>query len=103
MGGEDLSAVVIAFVALLGLILLMRWIFKPSRPRGTRPLIDASDSAELGLLHVVASGLSRTAALHARAALGDEGIRSSMSLRRNGGMDVLVFAADLDRARELLR
>jgi hypothetical protein len=103
MGGEDLSAVVIAFVALLGLILLMRWIFKPSRPRGTRPLVDASDSAELGLLHVVASGLSRTSALQARAVLGDVGIRSSMSLRRNGGMDVLVFQADLDRARELLR
>src|ERR1700722_3697574 len=99
MGGEDLSAVVIAFVALLGLILLMRWIFKPSRPRGTRPLVDASDSAELRLLHVVVIGLSRTSARQAGAGLGVVCIRSSMSLRRNGCMDVRVFQADLDRSR----
>ena len=37
-----------------------------------------------------------------RATLGDAGIRSSMSRRRDGELDVLVFRADLDRARALL-
>jgi hypothetical protein len=99
---NDVSALVtvLAVVGLLGL--LMRWIFKPSRPRGTRPLVDAGDSSELGLLDVVAVGLARPAALSARAALGDAGIRSSMSRRRNGSVDVLVFHDDAERARQLL-
>ncbi len=80
----------------------MRWIFKPSRPRGTRPLVDAGDSSELGLLDVVAVGLARPAALSARATLGEAGIRSSMSRRRNGSVDVLVFHSDAERARQLL-
>jgi hypothetical protein len=37
-----------------------------------------------------------------RAALGDAGIRSSMSRRRDGAMDVLVFHGDVDRARNVL-
>jgi hypothetical protein len=101
--GNDLSSMIIAVVVIGGLILIMRWIFKPSHPRGSGRLIDASDSAELGLLDVVATALPREAAMHARAALGDAGIRSSMSRRRNGNLDVLVFRADAERARELLR
>jgi hypothetical protein len=38
-----------------------------------------------------------------RAVLGDAGIRSSISRRRNGDVDVLVFHDDLPRAQELLR
>ncbi len=100
---SDLSGVVIAFVVVGLLALLMRWIFRPSRPRGSGPLIDASESRELGLLDVVASGLPRAAAVTARATLGAAGIRSSMSRKRNGNVDVLVFQVDADRARELLR
>jgi hypothetical protein len=37
-----------------------------------------------------------------RAVLGESGIRSSMSRRHDGTMDVLVFHADVDRARILL-
>jgi hypothetical protein len=99
---NDVSALVFVLVIVGGLALLMRWIFKPSRPRGTRPLVDAGDSNELGLLDVVAPALTRADALAARATLGDAGIRSSMSRRRNGRLDVLVFQADADRARELL-
>ncbi len=94
---------IIAFIVVGVLVLLMRWIFRPSHPRGSGPLIDAGDSVELGLLDVVATALPRTAAMRARAALGDAGIRSSMSRRRNGNLDVLVFRADADRARDLLR
>jgi hypothetical protein len=99
---NDVSALVTVLVIFGLLGLLMRWIFKPSRPRGHGPLVDAGDSTELGLLDVVAVGLPRSAALSARATLGDAGIRSSMSRRRNGSLDVLVFHADAPRARELL-
>ncbi len=100
---NDVSALVTVLVVVGFLGVLMRWIFKPSRPRGTRPLVDASDSSELGLLDVIAVGLARPTALSLRATLGDAGIRSSMSRRRNGQLDVLVFHKDVERARELLR
>lgn len=100
--GNDPSAVLIAFGAVLVLVLVMRWVFRPSWPRrATRP-VDASDSPDLGLLTVIASGVDRPEALRRRAALGDAGIRSSMSLRRDGTLDVLVFHADAEAARILL-
>lgn len=100
--GDDLSAMIIALVACGGLGLIMRWAFRPSHRSAGMPLVDASDSAELGLLEVVATGLPRPAAMEIRATLGDAGIRSSMSRRRDGELDVLVFRTDLDRARALL-
>jgi hypothetical protein len=94
--------VLIAFGAVLVLALVMRWVFRPSRPRRmTRPL-DASDAPDLGLLTVIASGVDRAEALRRRAALGAAGIRSSMSRRRDGTLDVLVFSADAEAARILL-
>lgn len=89
-------------VTLAGLAGLMRWVFRPSHRAGPTPRIDASDSPELGLLTVVATSLPRAAALKARATLGDAGLRSSMSRRGDGNLDVLVFHADADRARGLL-
>jgi hypothetical protein len=96
------SALVIALVVILLLALVMRWVFKPSRPRPTQLPMDASDSAELGLLTVVSSGVNRHEAMLRRATLGEAGIRSSMSKRRDGTHDILVFNADADAARELL-
>jgi hypothetical protein len=46
--------------------------------------------------------LARAEALALRAVLGDADIRSSMSARRDGQFDVLVFRADEDRARAVL-
>ena len=92
--------VVILVVCVLGLI--TRWVFKPSRPR-TGPVVDATESTDLGMLDVLAADLSRADAMSLRAVLGDAGIRSSISRRRNGDVDVLVFRDDLPRARELLR
>jgi len=83
------------------LLLAMRWTFKPSRPRYGRP-VDAADSTDLGMLDVVASDLSRPDAMLVRARLGEAGIRTSLSLRRNGDVDVLVFHDDTARARALL-
>jgi hypothetical protein len=97
----DVSAVLTALIALGVLALVMRWVFGTPRARRGRPP-DAAESAELGLLTVVASGLPRADALSRRAILGDAGIRSSMSRRHDGRMDVLVFHADADRARDML-
>ncbi|MDP9116253.1 MAG: hypothetical protein M3O28_03120 [Actinomycetota bacterium] len=101
MGGfYDMSAELTALIALGVLTLIMRWVFR--RPHRVTRLVDASESTELGLLTVVASGLARPEALHRRAVLGEAGIRSSMSRRRDGMMDVLVFHGDVDHARLLL-
>jgi len=50
----------------------------------------------------VATGLTRQEALQQRAKLGEADIRSSMSRRRDGLLDVLVFHDDADTARLLL-
>jgi hypothetical protein len=100
--GNDPSALITALVVVLVLVLVLRWVFRPSRPRqGVRP-VDAAESAELGLLTVVVAGLDRQEALRQRARLQDAKIRSSMSRRRDGRFDVLVFHADADAARLLL-
>lgn len=101
MGPYDISADITALIAVGVLALVTRWVFSPSRRRSGRP-VDASESAELGLLTVVISGVSRAQALQDRAVLGESSIRSSMSRRQDGTMDVLVFHADADRARILL-
>jgi hypothetical protein len=101
VGPYGISAELTALVALGALTLVMRWVFRAPRRRRPAP-VDAAQSAELGLLTVIASGLSRTDALRHRASLGDAGIRSSMSRRTDGTMDVLVFHGDADRARTLL-
>jgi hypothetical protein len=100
--GNSPWAAVVALGVILLLGFVLRWVFRPSRPRqATRP-VDAADSPNLGLLSVIVSGLTRQDALE-RAVLGEGGIRSSMSKRRDGLLDVLVFHADADRARALLR
>jgi hypothetical protein len=97
--GNDASALLVAMVVVLILSLVLRWVFRPSRPRrGVRPP-DAAESADLGLLTVVAAALDRQEALRQRSRLQDARIRSSMSRRRDGRFDVLVFHADADAAR----
>jgi len=98
----DVSALVVVILVVCVLSLITRWVFKPSRPR-TGPVVDATESTDLGMLDVLAADLSRADAMSLRAVLGDAGIRSSISRRRNGDVDVLVFRDDLPRARELLR
>jgi hypothetical protein len=96
------SAALIAVAVILLLALIMRWVFKPARPRSPELPVDASKSPNLGLLTVVASGVSRHEAMRRRATLGEAGIRSSMSRRRDGRHDILVFNADAETARLLL-
>lgn len=97
-----LSALITALVVVGLLVLLTRWVFRPSRPNvgiGRPP--DASE-AELGLLTVVLSRVPKQDVAERRTVLDEAGIRSSVSNRRDGSVDVLVFATDLARARSLL-
>jgi hypothetical protein len=82
----------------------MRWVFAPSRPRRgpLRRPDDASDATELGLLTVISVALPRADALRLRARFAEANIRSSMSRRRDGRYDVLVFDTDVERARLVL-
>jgi hypothetical protein len=99
--GNDPSSAFMAVAVVLILGLILRWVFKPSRPRTGLP-VDAAASPDLGMLQVMASAVPRDEAMEMRAVLGDAGIRSSMSKRRDGRLDVLVFQDDADRARSLL-
>lgn len=94
------SSEVVALLVVAGLAVVMRWVFKPSRPRRGRP-VDATDARELGLLTVIET-VDRAGAAADRARLANAGIRASTSLRRDGRFDILVFTQDLDRARETL-
>lgn len=98
--GDGLGTFLVALLVLALLVLVMRWVFKPSRPRRPPP-VDASDATELGLLTVVAT-VARAEANERRAVLGSAGIRSSASARRDGRVDLLVFHGDADLARRLL-
>jgi hypothetical protein len=100
--GDDPRTALVAVVVILLLGLLTRWVFRPSRRRQAVRPVDASESPNLGLLSVIVSGVTRDEALARRAALGAADIRSSMSRRRDGSLDVLVFHGDVDAARTVL-
>jgi hypothetical protein len=99
--GADLPTLIILLVVLAALAVVMKWTFRPGRPRSGRP-VDAADSPDLGMLDVIVANISRDEAMQLRAKLGEAGIRTSMSRRRNGDLDVLVFRDDADAARALL-
>ena len=92
-------------IAALGVIIVLaavsRWVFRPSRPNRTVQRMDATDARELGLLVVVAT-VGRADAQAQRSTLADNGIRASTSLRSDGRFDLLVFAQDVEKARDLL-
>jgi hypothetical protein len=102
MGSWNISPALAALIVIAGLTLVLRWAFRPSRRSHAR-LLDAAQSADLGLLAVVVAGLGRREALRDRALLTEAGIRSSLSRRSDGAMDLLVFRDDAERARALLQ
>jgi len=87
---------VIAFVALAGLALFMRWTFGTGY--GRRPEPARTDD---GLLTLVATLSRRESALALRAVLSDAGIRSTVRFPAEHRADVLVFPEDAERARAL--
>lgn len=98
---NDAFDAVIALLVVGLLSLVLRWVFRPSRPR-TGPLVDASDARELGLLTVIATALPEEEAVRRRARLDEAGIRASTSRRRDGLLDLLVFSGDVAAARAVL-
>lgn len=98
----SLAPLVTALVVVGLLVLVTRWVFRPSRPNvTTRRPPDASEG-EIGLLTVVLSGVPKRDVQARRRLLSAAGIRSSVSNRRDGTVDVLVFADDAAKARIVL-
>ena len=100
-------ALLVAFTVVGVLGLVLRWVFKPSHPRvaGTG-LIDATEAARagtLGMLTVAVAAQPRARGLQLRNTLANAGVRSSLSRRQDGRVDLLVFRDDADRARQLLQ
>jgi hypothetical protein len=100
--GNDPYALLIALGVVLVLAVVLRWVFRPSLPRRNSLPVDAAESPDLGLLTVIVAGVDGAEATRRRAVLGEAGIRSSVSRRHDGSLDVLVFHADAAAARILL-
>ena len=98
--GFDLSVPLTLIAMAAVLILMMRWVFRPSRPRTGRP--QHGVNADLGLLTPVLAATSRSNALRAKNLLSAAGIRCSVSRLDIDSYDVLVFDPDHERARTLL-
>jgi hypothetical protein len=98
--GYDSSVLLALLVAGGFLILTMRWVFKPSRPRTGRP--ESGPGANLGLLSPVLTHSRRAAAIAAKDRLSSEGVRCSLSRIESDCYDVLVFAPDLEKAHAVL-
>ena len=93
--------VAIAVVCLLAV--LSKWIFGSGRrqPAG-RTLVPPGVQIDTGLLRPIAELPDRGAAAAVRAVLSDAGIRSTVGVRGDGRVQVLVFPSDEDRARRLV-
>jgi hypothetical protein len=98
--GFDISMLAWAALVIAFLMVVMRWVFKPSRPRTGRPA--SGPEADLGLLSPVLSGGPRTEALQVKNLLSRQGIRCSVSRLDRDRYDVLVFNRDIERARQIL-
>lgn len=93
--------IAIALIALLAV--MARWVFGSGRQRtAARTLVPPSGSADHGLLRPVAELPDRAAGYALRAVLSDAGIRSTLGVRRDGRVQVLVFPVDEERARRLV-
>ena len=86
----------IAFVALGGIALFLRWAFGSGDQRW-QPRSPVED----GQLAPIATVAGPEAARALRAVLSDAGIRSTMRVPSTHGVEVLVFPEDADRARML--
>jgi hypothetical protein len=96
--GPVLAIVVVALLAVL-----MRWIFGNGGSRTAAAAAQArAQPVDHGLLSPVADLPDRAAGSALRAVLSDAGIRSTLGVRKDGRVQVLVFSDDLDAARRLV-
>jgi hypothetical protein len=94
---------VVAIVVMVALAMLSKWIFGSGRRRmAARSVVRPGVQIDTGLLRPVAELPDRTAAAALRAVLSEAGIRSTVGVRRDGRVQVLVFPDDEDRARRLV-
>jgi hypothetical protein len=94
---------VVAIVVVAALAMLSKWIFGTGRRRtAARSLTPSGVQVDTGLLRAVAELPDRAAAAALRAVLSEAGIRSTVGVRRDGRVQVLVFPADEERARKLV-
>jgi hypothetical protein len=94
---------VVAIVVVAVLAGLSKWIFGSGRRRtAARTLPPPGVQIDTGLLRPVAELPDRRAAGPVRTLLSDAGIRSTVGVRGDGRVQVLVFPADEDRARRLV-
>ncbi|HEV7655683.1 MAG TPA: hypothetical protein VGP36_13265 [Mycobacteriales bacterium] len=95
---------VIAIVVVAVLAMLSKWIFGSGRRRtaAARRLVPQGTQIDTGLLRAVAELPDRTAAAALRAVLSKAGIRSTVGVRGDGRVQVLVFPADEEQARRLV-
>ena len=94
---------VVAIVVVAALAMLSKWIFGSGRRRtAARSLVPPGVQVDTGLLRAVAELPDRAAAAALRAVLSDAGIRSTIGVRRDGRVQVLVFPDDEERARKLV-
>jgi hypothetical protein len=90
---------IVALLAVAFLALMLRWAFGPARMPGPAP---DGTSSDFGLLHEVAIAASANEANALRAVLSDANIRSTTAKVSHGRVRVLVFAADVERARAVV-
>jgi hypothetical protein len=88
--------VLLAVVGALALVL--RWTYGTS----SRSLPALDEPADFGLLRELAIVENDDTTEALRALLSDAGIRSTRAYTPQGTIRVLVFATDLDRARQLV-
>ena len=93
---------VVAIVIMCLLAVLARWIFGTGRTHAAGRALPRSGPADHGLLRPIAELPDRRAGAALRAVLSDAGIRSTLGVRRDGSVQVLVFPDDEDRARRLV-
>lgn len=93
---------VIAIVMVILLAMVAKWVFSTGSRRSAVLAAREGTPGDHGLLRPVAEPADRPSALALRAVLSDAGIRSTLGVRRDGRVQVLVFPDDEERARLLV-
>jgi hypothetical protein len=98
LDGHALTTMLVVFVVVGLLVVLLRWTFSGSAV-GNPPEPGRPD--DFGLLTPVAIVDSADEAQRLRALLAEAGVRATRTVGSDGRHHVLVFAAEVDRARNI--
>jgi hypothetical protein len=99
LDGQALATMLVVFVVVGLLVVALRWTFSGSAVRNPAPERRPSD--DFGLLTPVAVVESADEAQRLRAVLAEAGIRATWTVGTDGRHRVLVFATEVDRARNI--